>query len=169
MNYNNYTYNSYNKPNKVNTNKNILYNNENNDIEEENNEDNRINENINFNPKIDYKALEQRVLMLEKKLINQQNMYNDSKTINRDINFYPYNAQQNLNIFQNGILSEKVRPLSVKTGNNFIAFEKNKKTQKKKKKSKMKGKDEENNNDYSFKNKNKSFSNTNRGKSNKKK
>ena len=79
------------------------------------------------------------------------------KSENRNV-IYTVDYTSNI---QNGILSEKVRPLSVKTGNNFIAFEKNKKTQKKKKKSKMKGKDEENNNDYSFKNKNKSFSNTN--------
>ena len=123
---------------------------------------------IDNNPKIDYKALEQRVLMLEKKLINQQNIYNDSKTINRDLNYFPYNTQQNLNIFQNGILSEKVRPLSVKNNNNYIAFDKNKKTQKKKKKSRTKLIEDEYKNDISSKNKNKSFTNTNRGKSNKK-
>ena len=106
--------------------------------------------------------------MLEKKLINQQNIYNDSKTINRDLNYFPYNTQQNLNIFQNGILSEKVRPLSVKNNNNYIAFDKNKKTQKKKKKSRTKLTEDEYKNDISSKNKNKSFTNTNRGKSNKK-
>ena len=110
---------------------------------ENNNMDENIGQNIHKNninnnkENIDYKSLEQRVLLLERELIQQQNMHKNIETMNRGNNYYPYNTQQNLNIFQNETLSEKVRPLSVKNSsiNSFDKFRKNKM---KKRKTKMK-------------------------------
>ncbi len=92
----------------------------------------------NVDSNFDYKSLEKRVFWLEKELINHQNMFNNFNTMNKDSNYYPYNTQQNLNIFQNGILSEKVRPLSVKNSNNNINLHGKAKIKKKKRKSKTK-------------------------------
>ena len=76
--------------------------------------------------------------MLEKEFMKQQIMQNNSKTINRDMNSSSYNTQKNLNFFQNGILSEKMRPLSVKNNSKNITFNKGGKPKKKKTKNKIK-------------------------------
>ena len=136
---NNYKYNSSNSDNK-NSDSSDLYNNNNfiheyNIIDGNNNFKFRMNNKLESND--DYRSLERRVFMLEKKLINQQNIYNNINDTNKDKNYYPCNTQENLNIFKNGILSEKVRPLSVKNSNNK-RFKINAKIKKKKRKTKLK-------------------------------
>ena len=99
-----------------------------------NNDINKIETRMNNNaPNIDYKSLEQRVFLLENELINRQNIFSNANIMKKNINYYPYNTQQNLKIFQNGILSEKLRPLSVKNSNN-INLQGNVKIKKKKRK-----------------------------------
>ena len=158
----NSTYNFYDEKEE---NQNIY----NNDINTNNttNDFYNFNENITNNKaKVEYKLLEQRIKRLENKLINQQNIYDDSQVCNRGINYYPYNTQQNSNIFQNGVLSEKVRPLSTKNSTNKFEANKEGKIKKKKRKTRMKFIEDGQKYDNNSKNKNKTFSNINRGKSN---
>ena len=129
------------------------------------------NDNINYRMlnnnelNIDYKTLEQRVRILEKKMTEEHNIYNK-----RDINNIPYNNQKNSNFFKNDILSEKVRPLSVKASCNNIELYRNEKLQKKKRKTRMKyiGGDEKHDNAFAVKNKTFTNVNINKGKINKK-
>ena len=158
---------------KVNLKDNIINNNENCQL----NLEDVNNDNINFRMlnnnelNIDYKTLEQRVRMLEKKLMEEHNIFNDLKSFKRDINNFPYNTQKNSIFFKNDILSEKVRPLSVKSSSNNIKFYSNEKIQqKKKRKTRMKYIGGEEKYDCAYTIKNKTFTNTNinKGKINKK-
>ena len=134
---NNYNYNSFGYNNKISFDSNNLFNN--------NYINNNLNNNFN-NFKIDMKnkneinndfsSLERRVFMLENKL---KVLNKNTKTINREITLPSDNTEQNLKFFQNGILTEKMRPLSVKNNNKNIAFNKSGKIKKRKTKNKMKG------------------------------
>ena len=153
---NNCKYN-FNESDKVRIGENNLYNNSNfinNNIVDNNDFKLKMNDKVESNNK--YRTLEQRVFMLEKEIINQQNRYNNIQFMNRDTNYYPYNTQQNLNIFQNGFLSEKVRPLSVKNSStNNKQFKINAKIKKKKRKIHMNSNENGPKRDENYENKSK--------------
>ena len=158
---NNIKYISYKNPKVKNIDKNCLFNNDNSDININYSNNNNFISNLK-----EYKSLEQRVLMLEKELINQQNLSKDKSSF-RSKKYYANKTQQNLNVFQNGALTEKVRPLSVKNSGNDIKFSKNGNLKRNKKIKRMKLIDDSTKNDNSYSIKNKTFTNINREKINK--
>ena len=151
LNINKYNFNYEDKKNnELNNNNNGIILNDNDEERNyinDNNEDIKIN-NQNFsnyqqnymnnnNSNKDYKLLEQRVMMLEKELQFQQNVYPQNASDPR-LNYFTYNNKEderNSVIFQNDIIAERMRPPS---RGSYDRIKENKKGHKiKKKKRKM--------------------------------